>query len=67
VASDGISREEVQVQTSTPPISSGCRPALSSAASAACRASSSSGSELYSRCSIPVLAAISSALIGDQL
>ena len=67
MASEGINRELVQVQTSTAPISSGSRPALASAASAACRASSSTVSELYRRCSMPVFERISSALIGDQL
>ena len=46
VATEGISRELVQVQTSTAPISSGPRPALASAASAACRPNSSRLSEL---------------------
>ncbi len=67
VASDGISRELVQVQTRTAPISAGSRCALSSAASAVCRASSSRLRELYRRSSTPVFSRISSALIGDQL
>ena len=62
-----MSRELVQVQTRTAPISSGSRPAFASAASAACSARSSRGRLLYRRSSIPVLSRISSALIGDQL
>ena len=56
----------MHVQHRTAPISAGVRPALSSAARAACAASSSSGRCVYVRWPIPVLAAISPAVIGDQ-
>ncbi len=57
----------VQVQTSTAPMSSGPRPAFSSAARAACSEISSSDDDVYRRSRMPVLSKISCAAIGDQL
>jgi hypothetical protein len=65
-ATEGHARVLVHEQKSTAPISSGCRPDLTSAARAARSASSSRSSSVYRRCTIPVFARISSAVIGDQ-
>jgi hypothetical protein len=67
VATEGMSRVLVHVHTITAATSSGPMPACAMAASEACRAISSNVPVVYSRWSMPVLALISSAAIGDQL
>ena len=66
MASDGIIFTLVHEQKSTAPISSGRRPDFSSARRAARSAMWSRSSSVYSRCWMPVLRSISSALMGDQ-